>query len=59
VRRVGGSGLLPLTIRRTGSPCGVPGGATAIGWIDGQNVRIDSRWGAGDADDIRKNAKEL
>src|SRR6267378_1665664 len=34
-------------------------GLQQFGWIDGQNVRIDSRWGAGDADDIRKNAKEL
>jgi len=59
VRRVGALGALAaddpedrLALRRSG-------GATAIGWIDGQNVRIDSRWGAGDADDIRKNAKEL
>lgn len=34
-------------------------GLQQFGWIDGRNVRIDSRWGAGDADDIRKNAKEL
>jgi putative tryptophan/tyrosine transport system substrate-binding protein len=34
-------------------------GLQQLGWIDGRNVRIDSRWGAGDADDIRKNAKEL
>ena len=25
-----------------------------LGWTDGQNVRIDSRWGAANADDIRK-----
>ena len=30
-----------------------------LGWIDGRNVRIDSRWGAGDAEEIRKDAKEL
>ena len=30
-----------------------------LGWIDGSNVRIDYRWGAGNADDIRKHAKEL
>jgi putative ABC transport system substrate-binding protein len=30
-----------------------------LGWIDGSNVRIDSRWGAGDAEEIRKDAKEL
>ena len=34
-------------------------GLQQFGWIDGRNVRIDSRWGAGNADDIRKNAKEL
>jgi putative ABC transport system substrate-binding protein len=30
-----------------------------LGWTDGRNVRIDYRWGAGDADTIRKNATEL
>ena len=30
-----------------------------LGWTDGRNVRIDARWGAGDADDIRKYAAEL
>ena len=30
-----------------------------LGWTDGRNVRIDYRWGAGDADDIRKYAAEL
>jgi ABC-type uncharacterized transport system substrate-binding protein len=30
-----------------------------LGWTDGRNVRIDVRWGAGDADDIRKYAAEL
>jgi ABC-type uncharacterized transport system substrate-binding protein len=34
-------------------------GLQQLGWIDGRNVRIDSRWGAGDADNIRKYAKEL
>ena len=34
-------------------------GLQQFGWIDGRNVRIDSRWGAGDANDIRENAKEL
>ena len=29
------------------------------GWTVGRNVRIDSRWGAGDADIIRKGAVEL
>src|SRR5262249_29705110 len=30
-----------------------------LGWTDGQNVRIDHRGGAGDADTIRKQAAEL
>jgi putative ABC transport system substrate-binding protein len=30
-----------------------------LGWTDGNNVRIDYRWGGGDADRIRKNAAEL
>ena len=34
-------------------------GLQQLGWIDGRNVQIDSRWGAGDADEIRKSAKEL
>jgi putative ABC transport system substrate-binding protein len=29
------------------------------GWIDGSNVRIDIRWGAGDPERIRRNAAEL
>jgi len=29
-------------------------GLQQLGWTDGQNVRIDSRWGAANADDIRK-----
>jgi ABC-type uncharacterized transport system substrate-binding protein len=30
-----------------------------LGWIDGQNVRIDYRWGDGKADTMRKYATEL
>jgi putative ABC transport system substrate-binding protein len=30
-----------------------------LGWIDGQNIRIDRRGGGGDADRIRKYAAEL
>jgi putative ABC transport system substrate-binding protein len=30
-----------------------------LGWIDGQNVRIDYRWGDGKADTTRKYASEL
>ena len=34
-------------------------GLQQLGWTDGRNVRIDYRWGAGDADNIRKYAAEL
>src|SRR3954469_15843482 len=34
-------------------------GLQQLGWNDGANVRIDYRWGAGNADDIRKYAAEL
>ena len=30
-----------------------------LGWTDGRNLQIDYRWGAGNADDIRKYAAEL
>ena len=30
-----------------------------LGWTDGRNVRIEYRWGAGNADGIRKYAAEL
>jgi putative tryptophan/tyrosine transport system substrate-binding protein len=34
-------------------------GLEQLGWIDGRNVRIDTRWAAGDAERIRKYAAEL
>ncbi len=34
-------------------------GLQQLGWTDGRNVRIDIRWGAGDAADIRRYAAEL
>ena len=34
-------------------------GLHELGWTDGRNVRIDYRWGAGDADRIRSSAAEL
>jgi putative ABC transport system substrate-binding protein len=30
-----------------------------LGWTDGRNVRIDTRWSAGNVDNIRKHAAEL
>ena len=32
---------------------------TKLGWTEGSNLRIELRWGAGDADRIRTLAKEL
>jgi putative tryptophan/tyrosine transport system substrate-binding protein len=34
-------------------------GLAELGWIEGRNVRIDYRWGAGDAERYRKFAAEL
>src|SRR5262249_40768123 len=34
-------------------------GLQQLGWTDGRNVRIDTRWGAGNAEEIRKYAAEL
>src|SRR5262245_46901610 len=34
-------------------------GLQELGWTDGRNVRIDIRWGAGDADRNRRHAVEL
>jgi len=34
-------------------------GLQQLGWTDGRNVRIETRWAAGDADRYRKSATEL
>ena len=34
-------------------------GLQQLGWTVGRNVRIDTRWAAADADDIRRHAAEL
>src|SRR5262245_6217102 len=34
-------------------------GLQQLGWIDGRNVRIDTRWSAGDADRIRSYVAEI
>ena len=34
-------------------------GLQQLGWIDGRNVRIDARFGTGDAGGVRKYAAEL
>ena len=32
---------------------------TDLGWVDGRNIRVDYRWGAGSVDRVRLFAKEL
>ena len=45
---------------RTSTPRGIPERRwQQLGWTDGQNVRLEIRRGAGDADAIRKQAAEL
>src|SRR6516164_2555436 len=34
-------------------------GLHQLGWVDGRNVQIDTRWPAGDPDNIRRYAAEL
>src|SRR3989442_15917416 len=34
-------------------------GLQELGWTDGRNLRIDTRWAAGDADRVRQYAAEL
>jgi ABC-type uncharacterized transport system substrate-binding protein len=34
-------------------------GLAQLGWTDGRTVRIDTRWGAGDADRVRRYVAEL
>ena len=34
-------------------------GLRELGWIDGRNVRIDTRWGTGGADRVRQSVAEL
>ena len=30
-----------------------------LGWVEGRNIRVDYRWGAGDGERIRANAAEM
>jgi putative ABC transport system substrate-binding protein len=34
-------------------------GLQQLGWADGRNVRIDTRWATTNSDDIRRHAAEL
>ena len=54
--------LMPLTADDPESPVRIAAflqGLQQWGWTDGHNVRIDTRWSAGNADDIRRYAAEL
>ena len=60
VRRIGV--LLPLTADDPQSPARLAAfqqGLQQLGWTEGRNVQIDYRWGAGDAEHLRKHAAEL
>ena len=35
------------------------GGLQKLGWTEGRNIRIDTRWAAGDTEAIQRLAKEL
>ena len=54
------SALLPRTIRKAKARMAAfLQELQQLGWVDGRNVRIDARWGAGDTDRIRRYAAEL
>jgi putative ABC transport system substrate-binding protein len=60
VRRIGVLSTLPAndpegTARTTAFLQALDG----LGWSDGRNLRVDIRWGAGDAERIRKYVAEL
>ena len=60
VRRIGV--LIPIAGDRPDAQANIAAflqGMQQFGWTDGRNVQIDYRWGAGDADLIRKHAAEL
>jgi len=60
MRRVGA--LSPLPADDPGAKARIAAfleGLAQLGWTDGRNVRIDTRWGAGDNDRIRRYAAEL
>ena len=60
MRRIGV--LLPLAAGDPQSPVRIAAflqGLRELGWADGRNLQIDYRWGAGDAERVRKHAAEL
>src|SRR5271163_719528 len=60
IRRIGVlSGIAEGDLEGQANLAGFFQGLQQLGWSDGRNVRFDLRWGAGDADRIRKHAAEL
>ena len=62
VRRIGvlaGGGLDPDDLDMQARIGAFQQGLQQLGWTNGQNVQIDIRTGAGDADRIRRYAEEL
>ena len=60
VRRIGV--LRPATLDDSEYPSlanAFVGALGQLGWTEGRNLRIDIRWASGNADSIRKHAKEL
>jgi ABC-type uncharacterized transport system substrate-binding protein len=61
VRRIGMivGGLAPDDPEMNARKTAFLDGLQQLGWTDGHNLRIDYRWGLGNADNIRKYAAEL
>jgi putative ABC transport system substrate-binding protein len=60
MRRIGI--LMPLVVDDVEAKARVTAflqGLQELGWVEGRNVRIDTRWSAGNADEIRQYAVEL
>jgi len=60
VRRIGI--ILPFTADDAGAQARVAGflrGLQQLGWVDGRNARIDTRWATANATEIRRHAAEL
>jgi ABC-type uncharacterized transport system substrate-binding protein len=60
IRRIGV--LVPIAASTPDAQANIAAFLQALqqsGWTDGRNVQIDYRWGAGDADLIRRHAAEL
>jgi putative ABC transport system substrate-binding protein len=61
LRRIGvlAGAIRPDDPETQAEPAAFVQGLQQLGWIDGRNVRIEYRWGLGNAENIRKYAAEL